>query len=203
MRFIPANVDEGARSQSRQFPDHIINEFVSDFIFGAQGAETHFGTCVQFPGFAITVQFGISSQGGIGVPRHVDFRNDGDVAIQGVLHDVLVLFLGVVATFAAADLGFTAMLGQLGPGFDLDAPALIVRQVQVHGVHFVGRNQVDETFGVFHTKEMPGHIKHGASHGIGWKITNGTTGDAPGAFLFAAGFHLSWQQLPDGLNTHK
>ena len=86
---------------------------------------------------------------------------------------------------------------------DLDAPALVIRKVQVHHVHFVGSNQVNVALDVVYTEKVTGYVKHGAAKGISRHIPNCTAGHQPGPRLLAGRFNIGRQQLANGLNAPK
>jgi hypothetical protein len=79
--------------------------------------------------------------------------------------------------------------------------ALVVAQVQVQGVHFIGSDQVDVTLDVFHPEKMPRHIEHGATIGVFRIIADRAGGDLPGAGPGLRAFNRSGQELPEGLHT--
>lgn len=58
-----------------------------------------------------------------------------------------------------------ADLRQLRVALDLDAPALVVRQVEVEDVEFVRRHQVEVAQNTFLGHEVPGHVEHEAAPG--------------------------------------
>src|SRR5512142_1132445 len=97
--------------------------------------------------------------------RGIDFGHDRDIAAARVLHDLPVLFLGVITTSVAANLSTAADLRQSGPGFDLDAPALVIAEVKVQAVDLVLRDQVDKALYLLQAEEMSCHVEHRAAPG--------------------------------------
>ena len=82
------------------------------------------------------------------------FRDNRDITVGSILYDFFYIFLGVETTvclsvvFAAvaSDDGFfthTSDFGEFRIFFDLDSPALVVRQVPVKTIHFVHGQHVD------------------------------------------------------------
>ena len=69
----------------------------------------------------------------------IDLRDDRDETAAGVVHNFLIFLLRVVTTSFAADLGAAPDLRKPRPGFDLDAPALVVGEMQVQAVDLVVR----------------------------------------------------------------
>ena len=69
--------------------------------------------------------------------RKVDFRNHGDVTLGCISHDVLDFLLSVeTAIGRTVALGAVAADGsKLRILLDFDAPALVLGEVEVHGVH--------------------------------------------------------------------
>ena len=103
--------------------------------------------------------------------RHFDFRNDGDVALGGVFHDVANLILRVEAAVSRGRSDHMrrraprADLGELRIFLDLDAPALVVGEMPVHHVEFVDRHVVDEFLDEFRRLEMTRGIEHESAPG--------------------------------------
>ncbi len=86
---------------------------------------------------AIAAEIRIRQQRGVAVSRHVDLRHDRDVARLRIGDDVGVLLLRVEAAGPAADLRLSADRGEVRPRLDLDAPPLIVGEMQVQPVDLV------------------------------------------------------------------
>src|SRR6516225_10987290 len=95
----------------------------------------------------------IRGEGGRRVARHLYLRNDRDKPIRGVRNDLPNIVLRKVATvrFAIAQAGIAehrgvsplgADLGQKRIFLYLDAPALVISQMQVQDVQFMSRHEV-------------------------------------------------------------
>ena len=139
MRLVSADVDVRPGRERGQFADHVLQERIGDILADTQrfirtgyaGVEGR-----RDPG---AVQFGIGGQSGIEVARHVDFRDDRDVAAPGIIHDGAVVLLAVESAGSSAHFQAASIYCQVWPGFDLDAPALVVREMQVQPVDLVIR----------------------------------------------------------------
>ena len=143
-------------------------------------------------------EFGVGFDGGGGVAGHFDFGDDVDVVGAGVGDDFADVVLSVVAAefigglsggglgggllhgAAAFDEGVWGeeggVLGELGVFFDFDAPAFVIGEVPVEGVHFVVGEEVDiaEDFGL--GEEVAGAVE-----------VHAAPGEAGGVFDVAAG----------------
>ena len=96
---------------------------------------------------------------------HVDFGDDGDVAVGRIAHDIADFVLSVVTAVADAvvDRRVMAQHGAVAPRTHFGqpriflyfhAPALIIGQVPVQAVHAVEGHDVDVALHRFHAKEM-------------------------------------------------
>ena len=116
-----------------------------------------------------TTQLGVGGQGGHHVAGQVDFGDDGDTQVGGILHDVAQFVLriesaigGVVVVvplfgnhrFAA----HAAHFGQTGVLLDFDAPALVVGEVPVQRVELVHGHDVENAFHLVGREEVAGYV---------------------------------------------
>lgn len=122
------------------------------------------------------------------VAREVDLGDDLDVAHGGVvdqtphllLREVTAVFLTPLAIYgpygriAAAE---AAHLRQLGVRADFDAPALVVREVQVQFVDVVVGQQVDITLDSIGSDPRARHVEHHAPVGVARRILDLGAGD--------------------------
>src|SRR5688500_2512786 len=77
LHLVPAHVKvRTLRIQRRDVSDDVVDEVVRGVFVEADEAETNFGTCVKWRRYAITIQLGIRGQRRVGMPRHIDLRND-------------------------------------------------------------------------------------------------------------------------------
>src|SRR5690606_6342516 len=112
-------------------------------------------------------------------PRQVDLGDDRDVALRRVGHDLAIGRLRQVTARSAADLAAPTDPGQLGPAVDLQAPALVVAEVQVHDIDLVQRDQIDEPFDVGRAEEVPGDVQHHAAPAEPRHVPHPHAGDGP------------------------
>ena len=102
--------------------------------------------------------------------RQVDFGNDGDETLAGVLHDFARLLLRVEALMGLAVIlarvvsydrlgAVCAHGGEFRVFLDFDAPALVVGQVPVEAVDVVQREHVDEALHGVEGHEMARHVE--------------------------------------------
>ncbi len=99
------------------------------------------------------------------MPWHVDLGNDRDEPLGRVGDESRVVVLRVEAARAAADLGRAAELRELRPRVDLDAPPLVVGQVQMQVVELEQRELVEVVLDLLHGEEVAGDIEHRAAVG--------------------------------------
>src|SRR5688572_12627108 len=83
--------------------------------------------------------------------------------MAGIIHDVPVLLLCIIASVSAVHLSLRADLGQLGPGFDFNAPALVICQMKVQPIQLVMRDHVNVALYIIHAEEVARHIQHRAA----------------------------------------
>src|ERR1700722_10325491 len=142
----------------------------------------------------------------------IDLGEDGHKALGGVGNDLAHLVLGVEAAgrcgfaylrgrvFApAAGAGDAprAVLGEGGHAFDLDAPALVVAEVEVQDVVFIADHVVDIVFDLFFGEEVTAYVEHEAA-----PAEAGVVGDlGAGYFGAGGGRRPGGDELEQGLNT--
>ena len=98
------------------------------------------------------------------VPRHVDFRDDLDVAFPGVAEQVpdLVVGVGVIDVPVLDPLGRVIQYGVLPA---LDAPCRVIRQVPVEGVQFQPGHFVNVRLERLNGPEIAAYVVHEAADG--------------------------------------
>src|SRR5205814_9591019 len=99
----------------------------------------------------------------VDVARTVDLRHDQNVARRGITNDALIVLLGEKSAGPAANLRQRSKLGETRPRIELNAPALIVRQVKVQHVQLVQRQQIDVLLDLAHSEEVTRDVQHRAS----------------------------------------
>ena len=122
------------------------------------------------------------------MPRQVDFGDDVDVALSGILDEVTKLFLGVETTVAdsviipavSTEDGSVAIgsnLGQFGILLDFDAPALVFRQVNVELVHVVQSHHVQINLHRVQVHIVAAHIEEHTTIGEFRPVADGAAGE--------------------------
>ena len=192
-----------------------VHDFVDDVLGELQGllvaSAKHFPEYAELGGHFIraarAAQFGIGSQCGKHVTRHVHFRNNGDEALGGIGHDFLGLFLCVEAADGCAIelagagsrdglLAHGADFRQFGIFLDFDAPALVFRQMPVENVDIVEGHHVNQFLQVVHREEMTAHVNHKATVAVLREVLHRTCGQCAQCFTVRDG-----QRLVDGLHA--
>ena len=159
---------------------HIVEhrlEEVDDFIvtdvqhvFGNTSGHTNLVGAI-----GVAAQLWIGSKGSHHVSWHVDFRDDLDVSLSSISHNLAQIVEGVVhaatifcvvkevwictithkRTFTTA-----THLGQLGIFGNLNAPTLVIGQVPVQAVHFVERHDVEDALHLSFVEEVTSNVEH-------------------------------------------
>ena len=135
------------------------------------------------------------------MPGHVDLRHDGNETIGGIGHEVGVLLLRVVATRSSSHLPAPANSRQVRPRLDLEAPSLVVGQVQVQRVQFVQRHRVDVALHVIDGEEMACHVEHRATPRITRAIDDLDAGNDQTSPGRRAVLHVNREQLSQRLHS--
>ena len=171
--FVAADVDVFRREDVADLVEHAFEEGHGLGVAGAEdfGEDTPGRLDFIWIFRAAAAQFGIARQGGGGVARHLDFRDDGDVVTGRILHDFAHLVLGVEAAVGRAVILVGAIVAyqglgphgayfrQLGILLDLGAPTLVFRQVPVEHVEFVQGHHRDEGLDLVDREEMPATVQ--------------------------------------------
>ena len=119
-------------------------------------------------------QFWIAGKSGQHMAWHINLWYDGDVSLCRISHYLTDFSLGVITAIGrlvikvrvGADNRTTSIRAdryELGPLWDLDAPALIVGDVPMESVHIVHSKQVDELLDKGDREKMTGTIQMHAS----------------------------------------
>ncbi len=143
------------------------------------------------------------------VARKVDLGYDLDVAHGGVVDQlahltlrevaaVLLLPLAVDGAHGRVAAAETSDFGQLGVRQDLDAPPLVVGQVEVELVDLVVGHEVDIAAQGLGSDPRAGHVEHHAPVGVARRVLHLAAGEAHGQRA-PPGVDLGRQQLKEGL----
>ena len=168
--LVTADVDVLGREDVHDLGEDILQEGEGLFLAYAKDIFGHAPAGPDFVRTAGAAQFRIGGEGGDHVAGEVDLRDDGDVALGGIGHDLAHLLLGVEAAVADAVVGVEVLAdaGSVAPGthfrelgvlFDLHAPALVLGEVPVEAVEFVGGGDVDIALGLLDAPEVTAGIQ--------------------------------------------
>ena len=172
--LVSARVDVGAGEQLDHFAQHTLDELEHLLLAGVHDLlrDAPLGPDLERPAGAR--QLRVAGQRGLAVTRHADAGHHGDVPLAGVAHDLADVVLREKAAVAlVVALAIDVMLHgagapgpdlrELGISLDLDAPALVVRQVEVKGVDLPGGQEVDVSLDELLVEEVPGDVEAHAS----------------------------------------
>ena len=209
--FIPAQMHVLGREDVLEFIEDGVVEFPDIRVAGAyQGVgdariRTHFQLGVRE-----AEEFRIGGAEGLIVAGHVYFRDDFNVPGGGIFHQLLELFFSVhafVGCFVAK--GFLTLGGhgfQLGVPGHREAPALVIREVEVELVEFVEGHYINEFFNILHRHKVTGSVHHHAAPSKPGLVFNDAAGDAAvlvlGLELFQRVFGIEEAGAVTRLNFH-
>ena len=102
---------------------------------------------------------------------HIDFGDDGDVALSCVLHNLAGLVLSVVTSIRSvvvdiavmakhSSLTFGPKLGEPGILLDFQSPSLVLSEMPVEGIHVVQCHKVDALFDKRQREIVTAAVKH-------------------------------------------
>ena len=191
-RFVTSDVEHLTREKLCNFGQNVFGKLDGTVV----GHVEHVGRDAARHPHAVrsvrrAAELGIGRHGGGEVARHLDFRNDGDVELRGVVHHVADFLLRVVVgailvvgpVLAVFQVGvpriaaFRGHRNQFRVFFHLHAPALVVGQVPVEVVHLVVRHQPQHLFHLFDGEEMAAHVEHESAIGEARRVVDGDAGD--------------------------
>jgi len=159
-------------------------------------AEAHVGARVRRLRHAIFVELTVRREHGLDVAGHIQLGNQDQVLRIGERDQVRVLLLRVKAARSAADLRFAAHARQLGPRFELDAPALIVGQMQMKAVELVIGGEQHQPLHLVYRPEMPRDVEREPTPSVRGRIFDPDFGQAPhGCALRRQRFDFRREQL--------
>ena len=163
-------MDVGRREDVHHLIQHILHKLHGLFVAGTKHVVRHAPAAPHLVGTAGTAQPRIGGQGRLHVARQVDLRDNVHMALSGILHKVAELFLsiepavpdGVIKSAVATDDGAVtigANLSQLRVFLDLDAPALVFRQMEMELVHVMQCQHIDVNLHRVDVHEMEAGIE--------------------------------------------
>ena len=131
--LVAADVEELVREEFHHLVDDILEEFEGSLLAWAHYDVLDSPDLARFVLTLLAAEPGIGSDGSHLMSRNLKLRDHVDMALRSVSHDVPDLVLSVVRAEA----------GELGIFLDLDAPALVLGQVEVHLVELEHRHHVE------------------------------------------------------------
>ena len=209
--LVAADVDVLGREDVQHLGQDVLQEGEG---FLLAHAEDVFGDAPAGPDViraAGAAQLRIGGQGRDHVAGQVHLRDDGDVALRGVGHDLAHLVLGIETAVAdavarvevLADAGAAAPgahLGELRILLDLHAPALVLGEVPVEPVQLVGGGDVDVALGLLDGPEVAAGIQVDAAVVEARGVQDGDAGEEPGGLGFLAAVNLRGKHLLERLD---
>ena len=196
-------MEVGTRRERADFAHHVVHECEGLLLVGTERAEADLRPAVLCRRSHPATQLRIRLERGVDVGRHVDLRHDHDVPVLRIAHEVRELVLRVVAAGTAAHLAEATDLRQLGPRLDLDAPALVVGEVQVQHVDLVEREHVDVLLHFARGEKVARHVEHRAAPREARMIRDGDGGNLPRPGIYDLRFDLRRQELAQRLDAVK
>ena len=117
----------------RYFPKDSREIGVSAFLAGIEGK-------IGLGRAASAIELRVGTVGRRSVPRHIDFGDNGNVALCGVSNDLTDIVLSIVCSgcIGIAVGADRADFGEFRIGLNLDAPALGIGKMPVETVHLKG-----------------------------------------------------------------
>ena len=178
-RFVATEMDEAAGEDGDQFVEHILDKRHA-LGAGIEQIRIDAPIVAHHRPVAEHAHFGIGGDQSLRMARQVDLGNDRDAALGGVAHQRAQFGLGVEASDSrrrcratrAGPLPPRADLGQLGIALDLEAPALVVGEMQMERVELHRRHLVDDPVERRQRLKMSRGIDHQSAPGKARRIAN-------------------------------
>ena len=181
--FVAAHVDIFRGEQGGHFREHIVNEAEHGVVACAEHIVRNAPNLPHLVWPTRTAEVRIGRQSSLHVSWQVDFGNDGDVALAGVVHHLADVALRIEALVRAAVIfarvvtndrfgAVAAHLRQTRVFLDFDAPSLVVGDVPVHSVDVVEGKHIDEPQYAVLRHEVARHIQMGSAVTEAWVVRN-------------------------------
>ena len=161
--FVAADVEVRRRRRGGDLAHDVADELVDAVARRAERVRRTADARERLRRRAVAAQIRVRDERRVAVPRHVDLGHDRDVARPRVRDDVGVLLLRVEAAAPAADLRLSADRREVRPRLDLDAPALIVGEMQMQAIDLVQRERSMKRFTSSRAEEMARDVEHRAA----------------------------------------
>ena len=138
----------GQAKDVHHFVKHVLNELHGRLVTGAEHIVRHAPATPHLVWSTRATQPRIRCQSRLHVTGQVDFRDDVNMTLSGILYKVAELLLGIKATIAdgvinptvATDNGAVAIsthLGKFRVFLDFDTPTLVLAEMEMKLVHVV------------------------------------------------------------------
>ena len=153
-RFVTADVDILAGEELHHLVEDILDKLERMVFTHAQDIIGHAPQGPHFIRTSCASQLGIGGHGCHHVAGHVNFRDNGDIAIGSIADDVTNFLLRVESAIAdtvvyrrivtqGSAVAPASHLGQAGIFLDFHTPTLVIGQVPVQTVHAMQSQQVN------------------------------------------------------------
>ena len=167
-RFVAADVEISAGEELNHLAEHIKDELQRIVVSGAEDIIKDALLRADLEGLALAGELGIGGEHGERVAGHIELGDNFNIVVVGIcdyfadliLCEISGIFLCemVLAEIRAAAAG--ADCDELGVAVNFNAPALVVGQMPVHGVHFDECGGVDELFDVLDRRHVARAVEH-------------------------------------------
>ena len=157
-----------AGEELNHLAEHVKDKFQRIIVSGAENIVIDALLRTDLEGLALAGELGIGGEHGERVAGHIELGNYFNIVVVGIcdyfadliLCEISGIFLGevVLAEIRAAAAG--ADCNELGVAVNFNAPALVVGQMPVHGVHLDERGGVDELFDVLDRRHVARTVEH-------------------------------------------
>ena len=202
--LVTTDVEIFAREERHYLANDILQEVEHIFLTRTHHDILNTPNHSRSPLLALAGERWISSDCCHHVTRKVDFRNHGDVALGCIIHDVLD-FLLCIETAIGRTVTLEAIAAdgsQLRIFLDFDTPALVLSEVEVHGVYLEHRHDVELLLHIFYGDEVTAWIEMEATVAEARRILDVTALSHPlHAAHLGSALHLCRQQLHEALHT--
>ena len=144
--------------------EHIAEELVCEVVARAEQFVRHAAGCAHRHLALVASEFGEHADGSHLVSRHLYLRHDIHVILSAQLHQFAHLLLRVVALVRHLNVVLTparrSLLRELWVFLYLDAPSLVVNQMEVHGVELIARHLGHERLQILERYERACRVNH-------------------------------------------
>ena len=170
-RFVSAQMNPLAWKQFHHLREDAFQRGVGFLFPGTERIRMYAAPRFHLYRLSIARKLRVGGKQGRRMARHLNFRNHGNLPLRAEGDDLTDLFLCIKAAVRprlpiAAKVGtgpHRSELRQLGESVDLDAPALIVRQVPVEAVELHACGSLDESLQIGDREKVTHAVEHEAA----------------------------------------